>query len=332
MLDKKSNKGLGLFVLGIFLVLLIAGFGSAIKVGDPVDDATAKTLGYSDASDYANSNGGNSGLTSAEASKLGISDTVSSTPSKNAVKGTWDKVIVRVKGWFGGSGTTTNPTPGYSNIFGLTKAQATIVSHILLGILFLIIIFTIVEVLPFFPSNGFVKFLVSIIVTVLAMMLLPAADIEAVMGTYQALGIVLTSIVPFLVMLAFTIKWDERHPQYRFVSTIIWIGFVVYLALRWKDMPADATLKWAYPITLLLAILFVLFKGWFVKMAIRSGIKGDFAKFDRLTRAEMKAEVALVDEKIKALKGKAQTPSVLADIEELEDKKKALVKGVVNAS
>lgn len=342
MLDKKSARVLGLFILGVFLILLLSIV--SVSAAKQLTNLKAQEMGYSSAEEAYYGLGKaqlkDDGYDSFEGFDPTSSSTSGSTPS--AIPSSSNSIIAKIQTWGkkawvkitslgGGSGATATNINGvkYNSIFGLTEKQALIFSHILLGILFLIIIFTIIDVLPFFPANSGLRFLVAIIVTILSMMLLPSADIEAMMGTYRALGVVLTSIVPFLVMMAFTIKWDEKQPQYKFVSTIVWIGFIVYLGVRWINMPDDAALKWAYPITLALAIIFAIFKGWFVRMAIRSGIKGDFAKFDKQTRAEMRGELASVQDKITKLTGKKGAE---ADLEELKEKEKALKQGIVGVA
>ncbi|MEM3091833.1 MAG: hypothetical protein QXD05_01745 [Candidatus Pacearchaeota archaeon] len=133
-------------------------------------------------------------------------------------------------------------------------------AKILLIILLTLIVFVIMDSMPFFESaSGGIKFLFSIIVSLLATLYITPEEVRVVLVSYGSLGIALTTFIPFLVLLAFSYRWIDKG--YGVIWLIpLWVLFFVVLVIRWLGLPAETPLSWAYPITLILSLI-VFFSG-----------------------------------------------------------------------
>jgi hypothetical protein len=181
-----------------------------------------------------------------------------------------------------------------TNIFsGASGISNDVFAQGLLIVLLVLLIYSIEDFMPFFPTGTrgeWIKWVAAAIISILGLAFLPVTDIKGILISYQALGVVLTSFLPFFIMLTFSIKWDTKYPQYTFMSSILWIAFFVYLIFRWFLLPSDAALTWAYPIIALCSLIFLAIKGWIAKLILRSLLKGDMSKYRTLNQEEITAK------------------------------------------
>ncbi|MDO8467507.1 MAG: hypothetical protein Q7S56_00990 [Nanoarchaeota archaeon] len=134
--------------------------------------------------------------------------------------------------------------------------------RVLIFILVFLIIFSIFEFLPLFGHNIYVKWGISIIVSLLSTMFLSNEEISTVLLSYGALGIALTAIIPFICIAAISKKLHDEE-GYAFWGKVLWLGFLVFLVFRWLLAPASQIGdfgKWAFPIVFLLALAMFLWE------------------------------------------------------------------------
>ena len=172
---------------------------------------------------------------------------VSLVSAAGSVGGSQEGVFVSLwKAFFGGiEGIGTDGIADFLiNKLGLTGAEnASIVDFIaffLLVILVGMLIYDVAGMLPFF-NKGWSRPIFSVIFAILAFLFFDMTQIKYLLSSYQAVGITLVAIVPFIVIWAFV--WnlnkkaeDEVKPSYEIFGTLIWIFFAVYLILRWTEL------------------------------------------------------------------------------------------------
>jgi len=139
---------------------------------------------------------------------------------------------------------------------------AGIISKILLMILVVLLVYSVID--SFGPLKGgdksLIRWGVSAIVGVLSFMFVSIENIQAILGTYEALGITMTTVIPFVILVFFAFKIAEGKPAFsRVIMTPIFVLFGVYLLFRWIYLPNETPLKWIYLLTLVLVVLWIIF-------------------------------------------------------------------------
>ncbi len=94
---------------------------------------------------------------------------------------------------------------------------------VLFGILIALIVFAISEFLPFMTGKPTIQGLFSIIVAILATSFLVPQEIYTALFAYKILGISLLIIIPFIILVIFSIQLGIKHPEQAWISTIFWI-------------------------------------------------------------------------------------------------------------
>ena len=170
----------------------------------------------------------------------------------------------------------------------LGSALGKILLMILLGLMVYSILGAMVEL--FHPK---VRGLVAFIVAILGFLFIPSANIQLIVANYEALGITLTTILPLIIVLMFTIKMSSVNPEYSWIiNPAVIILFGVYLVARWagliwatefKNIPI---LVYVYPISLIILITWLFSVE---KLGKRLAKKKTEAAMNRATRRINKA-------------------------------------------
>jgi hypothetical protein len=146
-----------------------------------------------------------------------------------------------------------------------------IIAKLLLIALVAMLVYSIATFLPFIPADKeWVRWAISIVVAVLAFLFVPLEDIRALLVTYEAMGVMMTSVVPLVILIVFTFelrkKMEERGAEYTVYATwinrFLLVGFAIYVAVKWAGLsekagPAGAptSLSTIYLITLLILVI-----------------------------------------------------------------------------
>ena len=170
----------------------------------------------------------------------------------------------------------------------LGSALGKILLMILLGLMVYSILGAMGEL--FHPK---VRGLVAFIVAILGFLFIPSANIQFIVANYEALGITLTTILPLIIVLMFTIKMSSVNPEYSWIiNPAVIILFGVYLVARWagliwatefKNIPI---LVYVYPISLIILITWLFSVE---KLGKRLAKKKTEAAMNRATRRINKA-------------------------------------------
>ena len=96
-----------------------------------------------------------------------------------------------------------------------------LLTRVFFAALIFMIIYSVVAMI--FSKNKFLVFAVSIIVTIISMLALPDTFLETIRTSYGAMGAALLSLIPFLIILVFTVKIPSL-----IAARILWIFFCIY--------------------------------------------------------------------------------------------------------
>lgn len=91
----------------------------------------------------------------------------------------------------------------------------------LLAILFFMVAYTTID--AFFKKKWYFTFIITGIVTVLSVWWLPPEFISTIRTQYGAMGVAILSIIPFMIMLVFTIRVESD-----LVGRVLWLFYAIY--------------------------------------------------------------------------------------------------------
>lgn len=120
------------------------------------------------------------------------------------------------------------------DLFGFTSSEG--FAAVLLGILVVMMVYSLISFVPFFGESQGIKWAASIIIGILAFFYIKVDTIVALLGTYESLGIVLSVAIPFLIVLGFSIRLETNKNTKNYVfsyilsNLVVW-GFVVLVAV-----------------------------------------------------------------------------------------------------
>lgn len=208
----------------------------------------------------------------------------------------------------------SNSFSSISSKLGGTRAT---IGTTLLTILLILLVYSIVSFIPFIEGKPTVQLIISIIVGILGTLYLVPADIKAILTTYSALGIVLTTIFPLIILITFDIKLTTNtDPKYGIATKAMWMIFIGYLLYAWATAPSGTALTIIYIITLVAVVVWWFFgkyiKMWWLKSRAKAGIQ----KAENAGIADRTAEIIETERRIAVLSAYGLT----IEAAELQDK------------
>ncbi len=97
-----------------------------------------------------------------------------------------------------------------------------------------LIIYAISNFIPFLEqSHPGLRFMVALIIGILSTLYLAPEEIYTALLGYEALGIALTTVIPLIVLLTFTIQWDTRYPEHVWFTVVIWVAFLAAYLIKY---------------------------------------------------------------------------------------------------
>ena len=160
-----------------------------------------------------------------------------------------------------------------SGPIGFSDNSKAAISKLLLMFLVVMLIYSIISIMPFFPEGvgkEWIPWAVSIVVGILSFIFVSATDIKYILATYQGLGIILTSLIPLLIIIGFTVKFRESQwigksafstAMSGIIVKIIISIFMFYIVIKyiiitsttaWAQVK-QSDLFWFYPAALIIA-------------------------------------------------------------------------------
>jgi hypothetical protein len=194
--------------------------------------------------------------------------------------------------------------------------------------LFLILIFSVVyiafERVEFFSSNGFIHFIITLVVALLATRWIGDAEfIQSLLLPYSALGIALSAGIPFVAW--FLIVNVGMSNSADSVRRIAWVLFGVTFIFLWGSRYSDITggSNWIYVVTFIIAFI----------MAVMDGtIRKFFVKMDLEKMEKGSAEEAIVGLQAKLVEIDALVASDVLTSVQAEKRKKKIMKKIAYLS
>jgi hypothetical protein len=210
------------------------------------------------------------------------------------------------------------PSTG-SKDFGLSDNTKAVISKILLTILVILLVYSVVNFIPLLNAKPAIGAWVSIIVGILSFMFVDLNDVMVILTTYEALGVVLTTILPLIIIMTFTIQLRKAEPSMAvFVNKLIMVGFIVYVAIAWWSIPvASAKFAFLYPLTIIISFIWLFLERWIYWRVFGAALAGNTEDFGRGT-------ITLNEMKIRELEEKLDKASDPSEIKILTDKIKKL--------
>ena len=135
-------------------------------------------------------------------------------------------------------------------------------TQLLIFILVWLVVYSALGFIPVFSKKPGVLWIASAVIAILSTFYLDTTEVATILLSYTALGIVLSGIIPFLLLLAVSKKLDDGG--YSVFSKVIWVIFAIVLFFRW--LVADSGEfgvfgVWGFPIIVILSLLFAFFGG-----------------------------------------------------------------------
>jgi signal transduction histidine kinase len=132
---------------------------------------------------------------------------------------------------------------------------------LLLAALLLMVIYSILDSFPLVGKNNKgIQWAISSIVSILAFLYIDANTIQTILANYEIMGVVLTSIIPFVIIIFFSVKLEQDNPRVAsFVNPPLAIIFIFYSFYKYWNLENNV-LSWIYLSTLVLSLIWLIFR------------------------------------------------------------------------
>ncbi len=170
------------------------------------------------------------------------------------------------------------------------------------------IIFSIVEQIPFINQKWYIQWPVTIIIAFLAGAYLTPSDVYATLASYTGMGLLLGGIVPFMVIFYFTMRIAKTEPEYgRLISTVIWLAFIAFIAYKLISGIGAGLIDSAegliYLIMLALAVVLIVFYGKISDYVFKKGVTAGLSEAERNRVAALEGKINNLKEQRDAIQG-----------------------------
>jgi hypothetical protein len=184
------------------------------------------------------------------------------------------------------------------------------ISRILLVALVAMLVYSVVDYLPFVSTgNTGLKWGIAIVIAVLSFLFVPMEDLQLLLVNYEALGIALTSIVPLIILMIFSVRFEiemrTKTPGMMFyvklINKLLFVLFGVYLLIKSLQF-YDTWLFWIYVISLAV-IGFWWWKGkhMFMTGSFVEGLEEGMRAAEMANLADLEGEILRLEETYKNL-------------------------------
>lgn len=134
----------------------------------------------------------------------------------------------------------------FEPIFGLFEfTSSESFAGFLMAVLVVLMIYSLISFFPLFGDSAGIQWTASIIIGILSFLYVDVSRIQELLIAYEALGFVISGVIPFLIILAFTVKieTDSRYQGknavfgYLISNGVLWVFlfYILYNALFVDD-------------------------------------------------------------------------------------------------
>ncbi|MEM3405373.1 MAG: hypothetical protein QW117_00130 [Candidatus Pacearchaeota archaeon] len=210
---------------------------------------------------------------------------------------------------------------------GLSNDVKTGIAKILLTILIILLVYSIISFIPIINTNPGIGGLISVIVGILSFIFVKPEDILGILVTYEAMGVILTTFFPLVIIIIFTVRLREANAvMATFVNKMIIAGFAVYVAVKWFTLPVNAVMTWVYPITLIVSIMWLFLERWIYWKIIGSALSGNTEEFKKQTIVLNEMKIRELQEKLDKAVTEKEREELQKRIDQLKKNNKKLKK------
>tara|TARA_Y100000034_G_C6868367_1_gene396007 strand:- start:164 stop:889 length:726 start_codon:yes stop_codon:yes gene_type:complete len=167
-------------------------------------------------------------------------------------------------------------------------SEGTGFARFLFFMLVTLIVFGIVSFLPFMGERKPVlSFGISVIIGILSTFYLKDTEVYSILMSYGALGITLTVLIPFIIILLMSSKLYEQG--YSFFSKVVWIIFGVVLIFRWLSAPTSEIGvfgTWVYPISAIAVLIMFIWDRQIYKLFLSQKMVDKIDSLERQLKAQ----------------------------------------------
>ncbi len=170
-------------------------------------------------------------------------------------------------------------------------------------ILVLLLIYPILKFFPFLeePRFDLIVWVISFIVAFLATFYIAPAEVYGILQSYTALGITLTSVVPFIIILLFMYKLaEDPKPAKIIMMRLVGVFFAVFLIYRLVALLGSSVetptnvWEWAtavYAITLAATVAVMVWSKALLRMLLSQRAIGEVRAGEALSKMQVEARI-----------------------------------------
>jgi hypothetical protein len=180
-----------------------------------------------------------------------------------------------------------------------TLTQGTWFAQFLIFLLITLIVYAISEWIPFLEEKSWLSFAISVIIGLLASVYLKSEEVYTILLSYSAFGIVLTSIIPFILIAVIAKKLNEKG--HTMMGKVMWIALAVVIIMKWfTATEIGAFGKIAYPIVLILVAVMLIWENRLYLILFKKQVTEFKTQYNEEQIAELRGELDRMGEEIRA--------------------------------
>ena len=130
------------------------------------------------------------------------------------------------------------------------KNFSTNIAKYLLWALVSMLVYGISDKFPGLEGKEFIKIPFALIVGFLSMAYITPEEVISMMTAYNAMGFVLSTVIPFLILAFFTFDLagkegtSKEQVSYNVLATLMWVGFSLFMVVRAITTPEELHSTW----------------------------------------------------------------------------------------
>ena len=130
-----------------------------------------------------------------------------------------------------------NPTADWFSSWDDGNFSANIAKYLFWALVSMLI-YGVSDKFPGLKGKEFIKVPFSLIVGFLSMAYITPDEVYSIMTSYSAMGFVMSSVVPFLILMFFTLDLSGKEGDaktqvgYNVIATLMWAGFSLFMVVR----------------------------------------------------------------------------------------------------
>lgn len=196
-----------------------------------------------------------------------------------------------------------------------------------------LIVYSVANFIPLIKDQKpWLKVSLSVIVAILSTFWLAPQEVYSILNSYETLGIILTTFLPLIVLIAFTLEMSKEDIKYQWLAKFMWVGFLVILT--WKfisplwtwfttgTIPKESGGVFggiAYILTIIIAFVMIFWGDKIAQRMFKSGVKAGLKRAKTKQMARLEADAQSLRDKMSSMDPGSESFKVLeARLEEIQ--------------